>query len=763
MEASEDENMLKKKYNHCVILLAVELLVVVILLPGVFRKAELMYFFEGQDLQISDMQSEGMVEAYSRELILTPGVYRVRVEAALEKEQVLGVEIKSDNASFRALRTNIIPIFPGDDLVEYEVWVSNKLSDAYVQCNFMNADISNLKLLTIYKTAMGDRMLLVIMVFFFGVLDGMIFLRKKILEGRVTRKQQMVFWTLLAGIFLAYFPYLTDYCSIGADAAFHWSRIEYLKNSLLQGSTFPVRVQNTWLSDHGYAVSIFYGDLFLYIPAFLRLLGFPIMTAYKMFVFLILAATAVIAYYSFRKCVKEEYAALFGSMVYLLIPYHIQNIYNRAAVGECLAMAFLPLVCCGMYLLYTKDMTSVEYRKYKWYIVWGMSGIVESHVISTEMTAMFMALFCVLACKKTFRRQTLLQLAQATGLVLLINAWFWFPLLFMMNSDTYFLQSLPQAEVQSHGVLFAGLFQWLTNMGGAQTGMWNCEPLHVGAGASLILLFYILWRCRTGKGNKTCDVLLGFSLLTVLMSTRILPWNRIKKLPGIGFFISSLQFPYRWLVLASVFVSLLAAFVFREVGERGGRTARTAMGIAVVVTLFSSVYHVNSIAVTAQPLFLYNFENMSTGIHVGNGEYLLADAIDGDPELSLSTILSAEYSYHGPVAQEGIKWWGYDKNGTEITISVENETEGTRYIDLPLLGYRGYAVHGEAFQGEKPYIADERGAHGDLRVAVPAEYRGELRVCYDGLTSFHIAEAVSLASIVMILGGYLYRKRKRVL
>lgn len=757
--------MLKKKYNRCVILLAVELLVVVILLPGVLRKEELMYFFEGQDLQISDMQSEGTVEAYVRGLTLTPGVYRVRVEAGLEKEQVLSVEIKCDNAPFKALRTNVIPIYSGDDLVEYEVWVSDKLSDAYVKYNFINGNVGNLKLLTVCKTAMGNRMLLSVVALFFSVLDGMLFFRKKILEGKVTRKQQVVFWTLLTGIFLAYFPYLTDYCNIGADTAFHWSRIEYLKNSLLQGGAFPVRIQNTWLSDHGYAVSLFYGDLFLYIPALLRLLGFPLMTAYKFFVFLIFAATAVIAYFSFRKCVKEEYAALFGSMIYLLIPYHIQNIYNRAAVGECLAMAFLPLVCCGMYLLYTEDLASEEYRKYKWYVVWGMSGIVESHVISTEMTAMFMALFCVLAWKKTFRRQTFLQLAQATGLVLLLNVWFWFPLLFMMNCDNYFLQSLSQAEVQSHGVLFAGLFQWLTNMGGAQTGMWNCEPLHVGAGASLMLLFYILWRCRTGKGNKTCDVLLGFSLLTVLMSTRILPWNKITKLPGIGFFISSLQFPYRWLVLASVFVSLLAAFVFREVGERGGRMAKTGMGIIVVVALFSSVYHVNSIAVTAQPLYLYNFENMNPkGIQVGNGEYLLADTIDGDPgQTLLSAVLSDEYSYHDPVAQEGIKWWGYDKNGTEITISVKNETEEILYIDFPLLGYQGYAVHGETFEEERPYIAEERGDHGDLCVAVPAGYQGEIRVCYDGSVLFHIAEAVSLVSIVMILCGYLCRKRKRVL
>lgn len=737
--------MLRKKCDRYTILLIVELLVILILLPGCFCRETLIDFYSGEDMQASAVQVDDHIEVYGSQMILTPGVYQVRMQTELSEGQSMTVEVKCDNTYFKSLRTNVIPVFSGNDYVEFEVYVLDEVPAAYVQCNFGNADTSALVQLSVYRTAMGNRIVLFIALLVFGILDFLIVFRKRILEGKVSKKQQVVFWTLTVGVIVAYFPYLTDYFFIGADSLFHWSRIAYLKNTLLQGAVFPVRMQSTWLYDHGYAASLFYGDLFLYIPAVLQIIGFSIMAAYKMFVFLILAAGAWIAYFSFQKCVKDEYAALFGSMIYLLIPYHMLNIYNRGALGECLSMVFLPLICCGMYLLYTEDVSCENYKKYKWYVVWGMSGVLESHLISTEMTAVFMVLFCVLGWKKTFRRQTFLQLFQATGIVLLINMWFWLPLLYMMKCDVYLLEALQQAEVQSRGVLFAGLFQWLPNMGSAQTGMWHCEPVQVGAGVYLLLLFYVLWRFRTKKGNRVCDILAVLSVLTVVMSTRYLPWNAITKVPGIGYIVSSLQFPSRWMVLATLFAAFFGSFFFLEVSRKGGMLVKTAVGIAAVVMIFSAVYYGNSIAFEKSSTYLYDDENMGTA-GVGNGEYLLAGTS------------ALDYYYHKPVAEDGLLWSRYNRNGTEIMVYLDNTTDGMRYIEMPLIGYRGYGIHTESADTELPFITEERGTHGDLRIAVPAGYKGNIQIVYDGFMIFHIAEAVSLISLTVILCIYFIRK-----
>ena len=58
----------------------------------------------------------------------------------------------------------------------------------------------------------------------------------------------------------------------GHDISFHLMRIEGLAEGLKMGQ-FPVKIQPAWYEGFGYGCSVFYGDLFLYIPACLRLLG----------------------------------------------------------------------------------------------------------------------------------------------------------------------------------------------------------------------------------------------------------------------------------------------------------------------------------------------------------------------------------------------------------------------------------------------------------------------------------------------------------
>lgn len=743
--------MLKKKCNGRTVLLAVEIFILLILLPGCFRKEELVEEFWGEDICDQTIAEDGYEKFCSEMITLEPGVYQIRVWSAVADGQKMYVQMRGDNEPYKSLRNNGVTFFDGSEYDDFEVYVLNTINTAYVQCDFYNADTDSLLRLELWRTSMGRRMFLFGLTVFFGVLDFFVYFRKGIIDGRITKKQQVVFWTMTAGVLLAYFPYLTDYFSIGADSIFHWGRVAYLADELRLGRAFPVRVESTWLYGHGYASPVFYGDLFLYIPACIRLLGFSVMSSYKIFVLLVLILTAVIAYYAFKKCVKDEYAALFGSMVYLLIPYHLFNIYSRGAVGEYLAMTFLPLVCCGMYLLYTEDVTAKEYKTYKWYIIGGMSAILQSHLITTEMTAALMLLFCAALWKKTFRKQTFFQLFSAAGIVLLINAWFWVPMLYMLNKDTYHLQEVISEKGQSRGLLFAALFQLLPNKGSAQNGMFQCEPVQIGAGAVMLFLIYIVWRLyKPGKTkDKGCSLFAAAGALLVIMSTRYFPWDRAAEIPVIGYLVNSLQFPTRWMSPATLFAALFAAFFFRQIRDKGGKLSKVALGIAAAVTIMSAVYHVNSIVYEFGPVWLYNEENMGT-VGVVNGEYLLEGNTDRD------------YYFHKPVAEDGLLWSEYEKRGTDVVITLDNTTGEERYLEVPLIGYKGYAVKeldSVEEQAEKPFVAEERGTHGDLRLAVPPGYQGSVQVFYQGFAIFHVAEAVSLVSLLALAGIYLYRRR----
>lgn len=110
------------------------------------------------------------------------------------------------------------------------------------------------------------------------------------------------------------------------------------------------------------------------------------------------------------------------------------------------------------------------------------------------------------------------------------------------------------------------------------------------------------------------------------------------------------------------------------------------------------------------------------------------------------------FSYHDPAAEDPVQWYDYEKQGTNITITVENSSEQEHRLELPLQGYQGYRAVDAG--GAEIEIAEERGAHGDLTLRIPAEYEGTISVAYVGFPIFKTAEGITLFS-VLISAGYL--------
>ncbi|MBQ7955108.1 MAG: hypothetical protein IJ282_05110 [Lachnospiraceae bacterium] len=747
-----------KKYK---ILFLLQLICILLCLPKCFAQEELVYFQDGGNMSYGQ---EGM--PYKSELIsLNPGVYQFRVRADISKDASLYLNVCSEQGSFRGLRCNGANMFAGQEYLDFEVYVLQKDDRVYLQCDFNKTDYSALQSMELYRVNLGARMLLFVLLLFFAAVDFLVIYRENILQGKVKGGAQKVFWILAASVLLSYLPYTTDYMNIGADSCFHLLRIEGLKETLLQGGQFPVRVESYWLYDHGYANSTFYGDLFLLIPALLRIIGFSLMTSYKMFVFAVMVATAWIAYYSFKRCTGSANAALFGAVIYTLAPYRIYNVYNRGAVGEYLGMIFIPLVLCGLYGLYKDAPDSEGYKKHKIPLIVGFSCLLQSHLLTCEMMVVFTAVICLAFWRKTFQKTTFMQLLQVAFGCLLLNIWFWLPLLWMMAGDSYVLTGSVTESIQERGTLFAELFQFFPNMGGGQEGMYQAEPFQVGITVTLMVLCVCLVILGGKKRRETSakrnsldgDILFmaGMEIVILLMSTRYFLWDLLGRIPVLGVIFSSIQFPTRMMGMASALGAFFAAFFIiwaKEELENGlwkqGVASKLFVGIQsvlLILTIGTSVYHVNDIVYRNDPVWIYNAENIGT-VSIVCGEYLLAGTHE------------SQYYYHGPVAQEGLEWSNYEKKGLDICLDVQNKTETEKYLELPLTGYKGYRVECSKDK-ELPRISDERGNHGDLRVAVPAGYEGTLEVSYEGFGCYRVAEVISLTTIIGICLYAMYHRR----
>lgn len=266
---------------------------------------------------------------------------------------------------------------------------------------------------------------------FCAVLDWVILLLTRRVKFPIHTLRGRYIAMALVGIgVFACLPLGLGYLTYGHDLSIHLSRIEGLKAGLLAGQ-FPVRMDPAIINEKGYPFSLMYSDVFLYPAAVLRVLGFSLQTSYKVYVASITAATVGITFYALRKMFRSDCAALLGTALYTLSFYRLTNVFVRAAVGEYTAMAFLPLVVYGLWRIYRQSPADGKKAKpWCWLpFALGFTGLLQSHLLTTELAVFFTAAFCLLYFKKTFTRPVLPALCKAAGAAIVWNLWFMVPLL----------------------------------------------------------------------------------------------------------------------------------------------------------------------------------------------------------------------------------------------------------------------------------------------------------------------------------------------
>lgn len=191
----------------------------------------------------------------------------------------------------------------------------------------------------------------------------------------------------------------------GIDLPFHMNRIEGIYEGLKEGQ-FPVRIQPGWLNGYGYAVSVFYGDILLYFPAVLRLVGFSLQDAMKAYLIAVNFLTVFAAYFSFRKCLWCNEAALTAAVLYAGAGDRLVRFYDSSQIGAVSAMIFYPVVFAGLYLLFTREKQGRDDRTWLWLLT-GFSGLLMTHLLSCIMIGIFAAVSCILCIRRLFRRDAI--------------------------------------------------------------------------------------------------------------------------------------------------------------------------------------------------------------------------------------------------------------------------------------------------------------------------------------------------------------------
>jgi hypothetical protein len=115
--------------------------------------------------------------------------------------------------------------------------------------------------------------------------------------------------------------------------------------SIQDGILYP-RWSPDFTFGYGYPFFNIYAPLPFYVGEAFHLLGFGFVDAVKI-VFGLSIFLSGLGMYGFLRRLFGRHAALLGALTYVYAPYHLFDLYVRAALSESVALAFIPLVLWG--------------------------------------------------------------------------------------------------------------------------------------------------------------------------------------------------------------------------------------------------------------------------------------------------------------------------------------------------------------------------------------------------------------------------------
>lgn len=574
------------------------------------------------------------------------------------------------------------------------------------------------------------------------VIGGILYLKKE-----TTNKFKIGILLILVALFVSY-PLYNDYLVYSHDINFNLVRMEGLKEAV-GNFQIPARIHPIENNGYGYATSLLYPELFLYIPATFRLLNASMVFSFKIFLVFINIVAVFSMYFSVKNISKSTTAGILGAIIFAVANYRLENVFTRAAVGEALALAFWPIVIWGLYELLVGD-------KKKWYICTiGLTFVLQSHILSLVLVAMVCIALGIYFLKNVIKEKRYKEIVVALVVTLLINMWFIIPFVEAYSLDL----NVKNTEVKAYPfdqytVIPAQLFNVFDTAYSINVSKENEKGMEKEMSYSLGILCtmgliisaaYCI-KNRNSKENlvRFIRMLIVLAFVFLIAATTIVPWKELQEQFGIiKMLCATMQFGWRFLGVVTVTITIAMSIIIgqyidskRENEKDFVENYKIALVIGLIafvsVSLFLGEY-------SKQPKYITNTYELNYDMS-GQGEYF----IQGTDTRKLEKD-RYETSSSNIIINEKIK------NGSRIEIGYTNE-EGNGYIEVPLLYYPGYVAKDE--KGRKLNI--ECGTNNVVRVKLTEIKNGKIIIDYKEKGIYIFANMIS---IVTILGLIYYIKK----
>ena len=529
------------------------------------------------------------------------------------------------------------------------------------------------------------------------------------------------------------------------DGWLHLIRIIGINNAV-KNESFPFLIQPFFCNDWGYSMTAFYPSIVSYIPYFLSLFVGSFVNGIKIFAAITVILSGITMYQFLMEITEKKKLALIGAIVYMILPYRLENIYNRFAIGEFTAFVFIPLVFLGLYNLLNGN------GKKHYYIAIGATGLMLSHTISTIYTAVFCIIYILFNLKLFFKKDVLIKCLINIIFILLISAIFWVPMLEFKQSAEYAVFEPDALKTSGKYVANNTIELWqLLKDKNEENGVSFVLGIPF---ITMLLLGIFVFKKLNQKLKDLYITNIVLAVISIIMCTKFFPWIIMPD------FLCTLQYPWRLLGFALFFLTPICAInVYFLIKEIKNKKIQDGIYMIVILILFIfTLKELSSYQIGYQTIDSSYEEQIvqNPKIHYFsvNRDYMPLKALK-EQRGYLYTRTDETYVINGEaiISNE-------EKYGLKMKISLEKAKEGTK-LELPYLFYPGYTVKLVEKSSTETVINTSESENGFLQIMIPHDIENaEIIVNYTGTTIEKTAYIGSGISVILFICYIIYFRKK---
>lgn len=531
------------------------------------------------------------------------------------------------------------------------------------------------------------------------------------------RKKNILFILLIFVVaIITMMPMFTTSYKSGHDTKFHVSNIDSLTENIEEDFLSPSPIMPHIANDFGYGTGLFYPPFGHTVTSYLNVLVRSETISLKIIHFLGLFASGVTMFFLAKRTSKSYEIGLISSIIYMLFPYHLSNIYIRDALGEELLFIFLPMIIHGIYELFHEN----KKLFYPLFIIGYVGGML-CHLILMVYFTIPIFIFLLWKWKDTIKH--IVPFIISAILILVITSPFTVSLLEQKILGNYrvFQDGVMVQGTKGHG-LFFGYINIFKNFG-------NNEVKFFIDMIVLILLVVTVLKYRK-VNSKFYNYMGVFGILFIILSSRLFPWDNFPR------FTRMFQYPWRFETFVSISVALIAPLCMNLMKEK----KNMAFILMILMVLFSQA---NLKSASEEEINL-NYMEYVYGMGYQQ-EYLPIRLGENRAYLDERNheVIVKEGSADTQITQDKVPY---------LTFTVATNEEVV--IELPRIYYIGYTLKNEKGETFKLYENDK----GFIETKVTD---GKYILDFTGTTLDVVCKYMSIVvSAVSIIGYVVWRKKR---